>query len=401
MRRIADVGAAVIGTGFIGTVHVEATAADRRAGARSPGQHAGARRGARPGAGRRPRLSLARGRARRPVGRGGPRHVAEPPPRAAGTSDPRGRPACRVREAARRCRRPTRQSSSSSPPASGLVNAVNFNIRFYPLHQHVRELVASGGLGDVRLVTGHYLQDWLLLETDWNWRLEPDKGGSLRAVGDIGSHWLDLVTFLTGQRVDRRHGRPHDVHRAAPAAARARSRPFPRNAARTRSSAPMATEDAASILLRFEDGARGSCRRFADQPGPQELAALGDRRLEQRRGLGFRDTRPSVAGPSRTAERDPACAIRRSWARQGRTAAALPGGHVEGFADTFGALFRAIYADVVNGAPSARPPYATFAEGHDELLIGDAIAESARTAAGSTSTARPRPPSPARGDPHA
>ena len=62
----------------------------------------------------------------------------------------------------------------------------------------------------------------------------------------------------------------------------------------------------------------------------------------------------------------------------GRAAAALPGGHVEGFADTFGALFRAIYADIVAGRPAARPPYATFADGHDEMLVGDAIAESAR-----------------------
>jgi predicted dehydrogenase len=62
----------------------------------------------------------------------------------------------------------------------------------------------------------------------------------------------------------------------------------------------------------------------------------------------------------------------------GRAVAALPGGHVEGFADTFGALFRAIYADVVAGRPADRPPYATFADGHDEMLVGDAVAESAR-----------------------
>ena len=83
----------------------------------------------------------------------------------------------------------------------GKVNAVNFNIRFYPLNQHAHELVASGELGEVRLVTGRYFQDWLLLETDWDWRLDPERGGALRAVGDIGSHWLDLVTFITGRRI--------------------------------------------------------------------------------------------------------------------------------------------------------------------------------------------------------
>ena len=96
------------------------------------------------------------------------------------------------------CEKPLAMTSDESgelvrlASESGKVCAVNFNIRFYPLNQHARELVADGQLGDVRLVTGRYFQDWLLLETDWNWRLEPDRGGALRAVGDIGSHWLDL-----------------------------------------------------------------------------------------------------------------------------------------------------------------------------------------------------------------
>src|SRR5207245_857427 len=85
--------------------------------------------------------------------------------------------------------------------ASGLVNAVNFNIRFYPICRHLQQLVQEGGLGDVRLVSGHYLQDWLLLDSDWNWRLEPEQGGSLRAGADIGSHWLDLTSHSPGQRI--------------------------------------------------------------------------------------------------------------------------------------------------------------------------------------------------------
>ena len=85
---------------------------------------------------------------------------------------------------------------------SGLVHAVNFNIRFYPQCQEARARVRAGEIGDVRLVSGGYLQDWLLLDTDWNWRLDPAAGGALRAVGDIGSHWLDLVQFITGQHVE-------------------------------------------------------------------------------------------------------------------------------------------------------------------------------------------------------
>ena len=92
-------------------------------------------------------------------------------------------------------------SSSRLAAATGLVNAANFNIRFYPVHQHASEVVRSGEIGDVGLVTGRYFQDWLLLENDWNWRLQPERGGALRAVGDIGSHWLDLMAFITGRRV--------------------------------------------------------------------------------------------------------------------------------------------------------------------------------------------------------
>ena len=105
------------------------------------------------------------------------------------------------------CEKPLAMSADESrelvalAASTGLVNAANFNIRYYPLNQHAHEVVTSGEIGDVRLVTGRYFQDWLLLESDWNWRLEPERGGALRAVGDIGSHWLDLTSFVTGQRI--------------------------------------------------------------------------------------------------------------------------------------------------------------------------------------------------------
>src|SRR4029079_8202492 len=91
------------------------------------------------------------------------------------------------------CEKPLAMTSAESGElveaarSSGLVHAVDFNLRFYPLNQHVSELVRDGGLGDVRLVTGRYFQDWLLFDTDWNWRLEKAPGGAPRAVGDIGS----------------------------------------------------------------------------------------------------------------------------------------------------------------------------------------------------------------------
>ena len=259
--------------------------------------------------------------------------------------------------------------------ASGLVNAVNFNIRFYPLHQHIRERVAAGDLGEVRLVTGHYFQDWLLHDTDWNWRLDPGQGGALRAVGDIGSHWLDLMGFVTGQAI---------VAVMADLATFVAARQQPTGPVETFSTdrsastvtRPMATEDAAALLLRFANGARGSLAVSQISAGRKNSlqweidgadgAAWWDSETPDHLWLGHRDR------PNELLLRNPAL-----MGEAGRAAAALPGGHVEGFGDTFGALFRAIYSDVLAGRPRADPPYADFAAGHDEMLVNDAIALSA------------------------
>jgi predicted dehydrogenase len=260
--------------------------------------------------------------------------------------------------------------------ASGLINATNFNIRYYPLNQHARELVADGGLGQVRLVTGRYFQDWLLLESDWNWRLQPDRGGALRAVGDIGSHWLDLMTFVTGQRVA-------SVMAELATFIQVRREPtgpvetFSTDRSAETVEREIATEDVATVLLRFDGGARGAVSISQISPGRKNSlvyeidgsdgAWSWDSEQPDQAWHGHRDRaneilirNPALMGPA------------------GQAASALPAGHVEGFFDTFCAHFRAVYADVAAGAISPRPSYPTFADGHDEMLVGDAIARSAR-----------------------
>ncbi len=376
MTRLADIGAAVIGTGFIGTVHVEAL---RRIGVNVRGI-----------LGSTPERGVARAEALNvPRAYGSLDEVlADPSVDVVHVTSPNHLhvPQSSAILAAGRhvvCEKPLALTAAESAglvrqaAVSGRVNAVNFNIRFYPLLQHVREVVAGGELGDVRFVTGHYFQDWLLHDTDWNWRLEPGKGGALRAVGDIGSHWLDLMAFVTGQPIvsvmadlatfiDVRHEPTGPVEtfsteRSADAVAR-----------------PIGTEDAATILLRFANGARGSVAVSQISPGRKnslqweidgsQAAAAWDSETPDHLWIGHRDR------PNELLLRNPAL-----MGAAGRAAAALPGGHVEGFGDTFGALFRAIYADVALGRPNADPPYSTFAAGHDEMLVNDAIAESART----------------------
>src|SRR5947208_10287608 len=137
------------------------------------------------------------------------------------------------------------------------------------------------------------------------------------------------------------------------------------------------TEDTAAILLRFEDGARGAVTISQISPGRKNslqyeidgstAAVAWDSEQPDQAWIGHRDQ------PNEVLIRNPAL-----MNAAGAAAARLPGGHVEGFADTFGALFAAIYDDVLAGAPAAHPVYPTFADGHDEMLVGDAIARSAR-----------------------
>ena len=377
MSRFADIGAAVIGTGFIGTVHVEQL---RRIGVDVRGVL-----GSSPerGATRADALSVRHAYASLDEILADPAvdvvHVTSPNhlhvPQAAA-----------ILAAGKHvvCEKPLALTAAESAGlvaqarASGLVNAVNFNIRFYPLHQHAREAIAAGELGDVRFVTGHYFQDWLLHDTDWNWRLEPDKGGALRAVGDIGSHWLDLMAFVTGQPI---------VSVMADLATFVAARQAPTGPVETFSTErsgdtvtrPMGTEDTATLLLRFANGARGSVAVSQISAGRKnslqweidgsESAAWWDSETPDHLWLGHRDR------PNELLLRNPAL-----MSPAGRAAAALPGGHVEGFGDTFAALFRAIYADVAAGRPNPDPPYADFAAGHDEMLVNDAVARSAAKA---------------------
>ena len=259
---------------------------------------------------------------------------------------------------------------------SGLVHCTNFNIRFYPQAQQARALVEGGELGEVWSVHGGYLQDWLLLETDWNWRLEPDKGGELRAVGDIGSHWLDLVQFVTGLRVEEVFA---DLTTAIPV----RRRPtgevetFAGASDVDRVDAEMRTEDLAHILLRLEGGVRGSLvvsqvsagrkNSLRFQVDASAGAVAWDSERPEELWLGHRER------PNETLLRNPG--LLAAGARERTT---LPAGHAEGFAETFKELYRAVYRAVADGGPPDEPDYPTFAAGHSENVLGDAIAVSNR-----------------------
>ena len=278
------------------------------------------------------------------------------------------------------CEKPLAMTSAESAELlhfaeqSGRVHAVNFNLRFYPICQHVHGLIKEGGLGEVRLVSGHYLQDWLLLDTDWNWRLDPKLGGELRAVADIGSHWMDLTTFLTGKRIT-------EVMADLATFIKTRRQPagpvetFAAQRAAKTVARDMTSEDGATILLRYEDGARGALTVSQVSAGRKNSlrfeidgstsAAAWDSERPDELWIGHRGR------PNEVLLRDPAILN-----EEGRRANSLPGGHAEGYADTFKAMYAAVYRAVAEGKPSAG--YPTFADGHDEMLVCDAVAKSSR-----------------------
>ncbi|MDO8188326.1 Gfo/Idh/MocA family oxidoreductase [Conexibacter sp. JD483] len=278
------------------------------------------------------------------------------------------------------CEKPLATTSAQSAEllaaarASGRVHAVNFMARFYAQCQEARARVLGGGLGDVHLVSGSYLQDWLLYPTDWNWRVDREQGGALRAVGDIGSHWLDLVTFVSGRRVSETMADLRTVHPV-------RLRPGGRGgtfAAAGGDGEPRAveTEDAAGVLLRFEGGMRGVATISQVSPGRKNQLAF---ELDGGAGsLAWNSERPEELWqgardePNRLLLRDPAL-----MTPAGAAASDYPGGHAQGFPDAFKALYRAVYRAVADGGPPEEPDYPTFADGHEQLLVAEAIAASA------------------------
>ncbi|MBM3995596.1 MAG: Gfo/Idh/MocA family oxidoreductase [Planctomycetes bacterium] len=260
-----------------------------------------------------------------------------------------------------------------------LVAAVCYNVRYYPLCLEVREWIASGRLGEIRHVTGSYLQDWLMYDTDFNWRVLAEDGGALRAIADIGTHWLDLIQSITGLAVTEVCA---DLKTVWPV----RRRPtgsietFSTRAAAERIEAPITTEDYGSVLLHFDHDMRGAftvsqvcagrknALRFEIAGSAASLAWNSERPDEL--WIGERDR------PNEVLLRDPALLHPAA-----RAHTSYPGGHNEGFPDTFKQLFQTIYGYIDAGDFNAPRPFPTFADGHREIALCEAILKSQRNRA--------------------
>jgi predicted dehydrogenase len=263
--------------------------------------------------------------------------------------------------------------------AADVVTGVAFNYRHYPLVQQLRMMLSAGEHGAVHLVTGGYLQDWLLHRDDWNWRLESARAGSTRAVGDIGSHWLDLVQHVTGDpivEVMADLGRVFD-ERVRPGEVETFSRS-------SGEGEPVAvdTEDFGSVLLRFASGARGAFTVSQVSAGRKnhlhlevdtaEAAFAWDQEEPNALWIGRRDE------PNLDLVRDPSL-----LAPEVAPLAHYPGGHQEGWPDGLRNLLEDFYAAIaarLDGG-SHTPTFATFGDADRVMRIVEAIAESDRRGA--------------------
>jgi predicted dehydrogenase len=258
--------------------------------------------------------------------------------------------------------------------AKDAANCTFHNLRYYPMVQHVRRLRESGALGEIYAVQGTYSQDWLLYDTDWNWRIDTSANGKSRAFADIGTHWCDMVEHLTGLRITEVCADLQTFHK---------TRKKPKGSVETFSGktaqpddyteVPIDTEDFASVLLRLGERTRGAftvSQVSAGRKNRLNIEIYGskgsvswDQEKPDELWLGERNA------PNRIIVKDPSL-----MAEAARSYADLPGGHSEGYDDTFKQVFRRFYRTVADR--SAPVEYPQFQDGLRQLQILDKVLES-------------------------
>jgi len=249
-------------------------------------------------------------------------------------------------------------------------NCTFHNLRFYPMVQHMRRMREAGDLGDILVVQGTYSQDWLLYDTDWNWRLDSKFNGPSRCLADIGSHWCDMAEHVTGQRLSSVCADLNTVHKTR----KQPKGPIETFAGKTLSpddyiETPIDTEDFGAVVFRMNGGARGAftasqvsagCKNRLSMEiyGTKSSVAWNQERPDEL-WIGNRNTNNQII------IKDPSL-----LKTEARSYADLPGGHSEGYDDTFKQVFRRFYKSIED--PGAAPEYPQFVDGLRQLTILEA-----------------------------
>jgi predicted dehydrogenase len=251
-----------------------------------------------------------------------------------------------------------------------LRNCTFHNLRFYPLVQQMRRMREDGDLGEILMVQGTYSQDWLLYDTDWNWRLDSKDNGRSRCMADIGSHWCDMAEHVTGQRITSLCADLQTFHKTrkrpkGPVETFAGKTLNPEDYVET----PVETEDFGAVIFRMGDRTRGSFTAAQVATGRKNRLSLEI--YGTKAGVSWNQERPDELwighrnDPNQIIVKDPSLMkpLARSYAD-------LPGGHSEGYDDTFKQVFRRFYASIED--PSAQPEYPQFVDGLRQLQLVDA-----------------------------
>ena len=369
---MSDLTAAVVGTGFIGPVHVEGL---RRAGVHVAGILGST---AEKSAATASRLGIEQGF------ESFDQLLADPKIDVVHITSPNRHHFQQASDAIAAgkhvlCEKPLAMNSRQSlrlvelAAKSGVAAGVNYNIRYYPLCIEAAERVRAGVAGDLFHITGSYAQDWLFHPSDFNWRILAEEGGNLRAVADIGTHWLDLIQYITEQKVTSVCA---DLSTVYP------QRQQPLESIKTfvgkkgekqeTNKIDVNTEDYGCVMLKMGGGARGvmwvsqvtagrkNCLRFELAGSRQSIS--WDSQMPNELQIGHRDR------ANERLIRDPALLDEQAVA-----ATSYPGGHNEGFGDSFKQLFRDFYSSIESGEFARSPSYPTFADGHHEILVCEAI----------------------------
>jgi len=260
----------------------------------------------------------------------------------------------------------------------GTLTAIDFCYRYYPVVQEAAARAKRGDLGEIRAFVGHFLQDWLFFETDYSWRLDPAVAGRANVVADLGSHWCDLVQFVTGQKIVEVMA---ELHTCVPK----RLKPtggvlsFGAERAGETEEVDITLDDYAALFLKLENGARGNfttCQAAAGRKVEIEIQIFGSKESyawshvhPNALCIGHREKANEIFTESSVLQ-----------AEGTRRYAALPTGHPMGYHDAVFNLFRDFYEAVAakrEGKP-IRTTFPDFRTGHEMMRIVDAAVESDR-----------------------
>jgi predicted dehydrogenase len=251
-----------------------------------------------------------------------------------------------------------------------LVCAVNYHNRLYPATAYIRDIISKGEIGDVISINGMYVQDWLLYDTDYSWRLIGKESGSTRTVADIGSHWVDLIEYLSGEKIVSVLAEFKIVHPVRKKAV-GDVESFSIVEAKEYKEFKIDTEDIVTLMFKLSNGAIGTAlfsQMVAGKKNKIDVLISGTKASVE---WNLENHEEVIIGN----RKKPNQIIKKDNLMMNKFTGLFdyPSGHLEGYADAFKQVFKQVYTNTKN------PSYASFYDGYRQMVINEKIYESAKS----------------------